>query len=250
MGPLRAVKNGITGYADFDGRATRSEFWWWQLMMLLCVAAAGGWNQIFFVPAMLMLIPNFALIVRRLRDANMTTWWLMIALIPIVGGMILALILAFPGTDDEEADENTPHPCEGSDLDTQQAKSSDTIADSVDDRQIQGCKKIDGEAAECSLKPGDVVFLVHGTFASNATWIEPEGSFAIAMRNEVPDLRIEPFRWSGNNSPSARMQAGKELSERGEQLFLQGHRRFWIIGHSHGGNVALYDLALEKRIRY
>lgn len=39
-------------------------------------------------------IPGWAATVRRLRDTNRSGWWLLIALVPAVGGIVLLVFLA------------------------------------------------------------------------------------------------------------------------------------------------------------
>lgn len=72
-------------YTDFSGRARRTEYWFIVL-----------WNLIFgIIPvvnilwALATLIPGLALSVRRLHDIGKSGWWLLIALIPIVGAIVL-----------------------------------------------------------------------------------------------------------------------------------------------------------------
>jgi len=39
-----AVKSGFRNYANFKGRATRSEFWWWTLFTVIVSAALSGYD--------------------------------------------------------------------------------------------------------------------------------------------------------------------------------------------------------------
>lgn len=240
MGPIQAAKNCVTQYAVFEGRACRSEFWWWQLL-IFGVGGLGAWHQLFMVPLLAMLVPTAAVTVRRLHDLNRSEWWLMLIVIPILGSMILLIMFLFPGTKEGnqydrvrlDADDRVTR----ADFLKLAADTSNTVAVPGDDRGATP----GGNTADSVLKPGDIIFLVHGTFASTAKWIEDNAVFAETLRARVPGLKIESFRWSGFNSPTARMQAGEELVRRGEELYLQGYHRFWIVGHSHGGNVALYS---------
>ncbi|MCC6543190.1 MAG: DUF805 domain-containing protein [Nitrospirae bacterium] len=36
-----------------------------------------------------MIIPSIAVVVRRLHDTNRSGWWLLIGLIPLIGGIVL-----------------------------------------------------------------------------------------------------------------------------------------------------------------
>ena len=76
-----SIKRNCTtaAYAQFDGRASRSEYWWFYLFTLLVTAAvdsfggtAGNLASLFF------LLPGFALIARRLHDVGRSGWWFLI----------------------------------------------------------------------------------------------------------------------------------------------------------------------------
>jgi pimeloyl-ACP methyl ester carboxylesterase len=92
------------------------------------------------------------------------------------------------------------------------------------------------------LEKGDIVFLIHGTFAADTDWIDPDSALATSLR-ATADVVIVPFRWTGFNSHTARLAAGKEL-EKSAQDLASSHPGVGLhfIGHSHGGNVALYAL--------
>ena len=95
-------------YADFNGRATRSEFWYFTLFyivvafvlamidqfvinpmigMTVLEAAQGGVLQ--FVFALAMLIPSFSVGIRRLHDSGKSGWWMLVAFVPFLGIFIL-----------------------------------------------------------------------------------------------------------------------------------------------------------------
>jgi len=97
-----AVETCVTRkYADFDGRATRSEFWWF---MLFCVIintlldVAAEWAAgIFFV---VMLVPSLAVGTRRLRDTGRSPWWWLLMAPPmiVVGWLVLLVFFMQRGT--------------------------------------------------------------------------------------------------------------------------------------------------------
>jgi pimeloyl-ACP methyl ester carboxylesterase len=91
--------------------------------------------------------------------------------------------------------------------------------------------------------PTHVFVLIHGTFARGASWTGEDSRLTKALREGYPSSKILRFMWTGTNSHSARLSAADELcrllkSSAGE--FPQA--RIHLIGHSHGGNVALYAL--------
>ncbi|ATQ42530.1 DUF805 domain-containing protein [Caulobacter mirabilis] len=102
-------------YADFQGRARRSEYWFFWLFQavvsfLLCIVAmivAGGDPQSGAATAvygllglfcLALLIPSLAVAFRRLHDTNRSAWWLFIALVPFVGGLVLFIFYVLDGT--------------------------------------------------------------------------------------------------------------------------------------------------------
>lgn len=91
------------------------------------------------------------------------------------------------------------------------------------------------------------IVLVHGTFARLAPWTREDSALCRSLRALLPDARIHAFPWSGRNSHSARIKAGRELAEylRDEQAAKPGRRRV-LIAHSHGGNVVLYALRYRQ----
>ena len=101
-------------YADFGGRARRSEYWYFALfnVIFLLVAmlldnVAGTtisplpYGAFYFIYALAVFIPGLAVAVRRLHDVGKSGWFLLISLIPIVGAIWL-LVLYF--TDSEAGD--------------------------------------------------------------------------------------------------------------------------------------------------
>ena len=107
MSFIDAVRAALSKYATFSGRSRRSEYWWFALFNLLVslvgagVDAALGRPLIQFVVALALLLPNLAVLVRRLHDTNRSGWWVLIGLIPLVGSIVLIVFAAQdsqPGT--------------------------------------------------------------------------------------------------------------------------------------------------------
>ena len=121
--------------------------------------------------------------------------------------------------------------------------------------KCQGFGSEDGAPKPCSGKPDQelslgappsetrqIVTLVHGTFSPHARWMRDGGSLCDQLR-AMPNTRLSRFCWSGSNTHSARLKAGKELAIHLRQLIrdFPGARQF-VAAHSHGGNVALYAM--------
>lgn len=93
-----AIRIVFAKYAQFDGRASRSEYWYFTLFSvlvtigayvlllvpivnILAVIALIGW-------ALGVVVPSLAVTVRRLRDAGYHWAWLFISFVPF-GGIVL-----------------------------------------------------------------------------------------------------------------------------------------------------------------
>jgi uncharacterized membrane protein YhaH (DUF805 family) len=93
-------------YAEFRGRAPRSEFWWFALFCLLlnfAVGIVGAASETLggilnMIVALGLLIPSLAVSVRRLHDTDRTGWWLLLYLVPIVGVIVLIVFFVQRGT--------------------------------------------------------------------------------------------------------------------------------------------------------
>jgi len=95
------------------------------------------------------------------------------------------------------------------------------------------------------VKNKSILHLVHGTFARDAEWIQPDSPLARTVVSSLGDnVNVEPFTWTGNNSHTARESAGTELAKKIRD-FSQNSPGVpqYIIAHSHGGNVAAYALS-------
>ena len=103
-------------YADFGGRARRSEYWYFTLFStifailamildnVLGIAIEGiGYGPIYILYGLAMFVPGLAVLVRRLHDVGKSGWMYFIALIPIIGAIWL-LVLLF--TDSQQGDNN------------------------------------------------------------------------------------------------------------------------------------------------
>ena len=110
-------------YADFRGRASRQQLWmftlWYAILafvtvfgvvMLQALLVSAVFYMNSMVPVMLatllwlvvlcgflyILSPQVALQVRRLHDINLSGWWLLVSLMPGLGGIILLVLFCLP----------------------------------------------------------------------------------------------------------------------------------------------------------
>lgn len=117
MSIMEAVQSVFSNYANFNGRARRSEYWWFCLanfVIALILSTLGRKISLFgFVSglySLAVLIPAIAVGVRRLHDIGKSGWWLFISLVPVIGSIILIVSMA----KDSEPGENQygPNPKE------------------------------------------------------------------------------------------------------------------------------------------
>ncbi len=79
-----------------------------------------------------------------------------------------------------------------------------------------------------------VTILIHGTFAKNETWFQPQGDFYRAYISSLKEEQLIPFVWSGKLSHEERLKAAHDLSK---QIIACYPDNVTVIAHSHGGNV-------------
>jgi len=86
----QAILTCFKKFADFKGRARRSEFWYFELFCVLISLLLSLVNEELATLVMLItFIPNIAVSVRRLHDIGRSGWWMLIVAIPIVGILLL-----------------------------------------------------------------------------------------------------------------------------------------------------------------
>ena len=99
---IEAVKFGYQNYANFKGRASRSEYWFWVLHYWIAAIWLG---LVSYVPVFLSItdtpvqlgtifflgifVPSIARATRRLHDINKSGALMLLGLIPIAGQIIL-----------------------------------------------------------------------------------------------------------------------------------------------------------------
>lgn len=114
-----AIRSFWKNYVNFKGRARRSEYWFAALFLFLTNLAAttidgalfatdldvflatGGWGPIGVLWSLAVFLPSLALLVRRLHDAGRSAWWLLIALVPIAGVIVLFIFTVFDSDPEE-----------------------------------------------------------------------------------------------------------------------------------------------------
>lgn len=89
-----AVKTCFYKYADFNGCASRSEFWWWALFVLVAGIVLSGINfGLSGAFSLATLVPYIAVASRRLHDTGRSGWFQLVGFIPVLGWIILLVWL-------------------------------------------------------------------------------------------------------------------------------------------------------------
>lgn len=93
-----SIKYCLTNYANFKGRASRSEYWFFYLFAVMVYVVANLLSPILYALALLALfVPSIAALTRRLHDtgrAGTVAWFL---LIPLVGEIMVLVWLCTEG---------------------------------------------------------------------------------------------------------------------------------------------------------
>ena len=100
MSFTESIKTCFLKYIDFDGRASRPEYWWFVLFRVI-VGLVTGWIPILgWIVGLALLLPSLSVQVRRLHDMNRSAWWLLVLVPPVtvIGVIVLLIMSIFPGT--------------------------------------------------------------------------------------------------------------------------------------------------------
>ncbi|WP_417939086.1 DUF805 domain-containing protein [Flavobacterium sp. RS13.1] len=102
-------------YANFNGRARRSEYWYFVLanglisiLLIVIGAIVGGifgdaitggiiGYALFGLYTLATIVPGIGVVVRRLHDTGKSGWYYFVALIPFIGGIWLLILLCTEG---------------------------------------------------------------------------------------------------------------------------------------------------------
>ncbi|MDE6484486.1 MAG: DUF805 domain-containing protein [Duncaniella sp.] len=108
-----AVRRALTvNYCNFQGRASRSEFWWFFLFsnivgciispLYLYSGSSAFLNLIFgiiyYAISLYFLLPSLGLLIRRLHDTGRSAWNLLWWLLPVIGWIVLIVYLVQDST--------------------------------------------------------------------------------------------------------------------------------------------------------
>ena len=110
-------------YAEFSGRSRRKEYWMFYLLIVIFLTVlsvimsmgaptvdpltgqvSGGGMMTTVGGGLLLLfgvgtiIPSLAVSIRRMHDQDKSGWFLLLALIPLLGGLVVLVFMCLEGT--------------------------------------------------------------------------------------------------------------------------------------------------------
>jgi uncharacterized membrane protein YhaH (DUF805 family) len=112
----------VRRYADFSGRSRRKEYWMFFLgvfivsivfsvLFMATIGSVSGFESgramngpssilglIFLVFVLALIVPSIAVQVRRFHDQDKSGWFVLLSLIPYVGGLIVLVFMLLEGT--------------------------------------------------------------------------------------------------------------------------------------------------------
>lgn len=81
---------------SFEGRINRAKFWagvgvmWAVAVIIFAIAGAVNSGFMWFIASLFSLLiiwPSLAVSIKRWHDRNKSGWWVLIGLVPIIGGL-------------------------------------------------------------------------------------------------------------------------------------------------------------------
>ena len=103
MGFGQSIRSAFDNYANFQGRASRPEYWYFVLFLCIgqliavLVDRLLGYPIVIVVFALATLVPSLSTLVRRLHDTGRSGWYYFIILIPVGGAILLIYWLCQAG---------------------------------------------------------------------------------------------------------------------------------------------------------
>lgn len=99
-------------YADFQGRSRRKEYWMFVLGIFIAAIVlsiiegiagvngmiAGAYGPLTAIFFLVIIVPGIAVQVRRFHDQDKSGWFVLIGLIPLLGGLVVLVFMCLEGT--------------------------------------------------------------------------------------------------------------------------------------------------------
>ncbi|MCP5086017.1 MAG: DUF805 domain-containing protein [Rhodobacteraceae bacterium] len=106
-----AIKSGFANYVNWNGQASRSEFWYWVLFVIIvsivtriidAVLGTGDIGLLNPLWALATLLPGIFVAVRRLHDTDRSGWWYLLVL-TVIGALLLLYWFILKGSDGDNS---------------------------------------------------------------------------------------------------------------------------------------------------
>lgn len=99
----QAIQLFYQRYAQFQGRANRSEFWYAMLFTFLGGIVLSWMSEtLATIFAVVNFVPSIAVGVRRLHDIGKSGWWYLINLVPLIGTIWYVVLCCQPSQYDNQ----------------------------------------------------------------------------------------------------------------------------------------------------
>ena len=99
-------------YTDFSGRSRRKEYWFFVLGVFIVAVVlgivegilglsgmvAGAYGPLTAIFLLGIIVPSIAVQVRRFHDQDKSGWFVLLALIPFLGGLAVLVFMCLEGT--------------------------------------------------------------------------------------------------------------------------------------------------------
>ena len=89
---------------SFNGRINRKPYWIFLVLMVVLLAAVEGFtgdvnteefSSAFYLVSLLSVWPTLAVQAKRWHDVDRSAWWLLINLVPFIGGIWVLIVCGF-----------------------------------------------------------------------------------------------------------------------------------------------------------
>lgn len=89
-------------YTDFNGRATRTQFWMFNLYVFAVVFIVAMIASILHLKFLAMaaglavFVPSICMSIRRVRDLGVSGWCILLSFVPFIGGILVLIGYCMP----------------------------------------------------------------------------------------------------------------------------------------------------------
>ena len=107
MGMVEAFTTAWRKSFEYEGKATRAEFWWFYLanfiasMIFSFIFFVASFTNVSIIPLTSLyffgqIFPSLSVSVRRIRDTGKGWEWILMPLVPFVGGILFFILVCQP----------------------------------------------------------------------------------------------------------------------------------------------------------